>query len=174
MEKKKALLLKLKALAERGEGGEKINAEETLKRLMVRYGYTAEELESEEKVECVFRYRTIRERKLLLQILLKVTNESDVSFFKRGKEQNKARSMLTAEQSMEVEMLFDFYRHLYVKEENTLFVAFVQKHNLFKVMDEDDEPTEVSKEEWKKIAAMASGMDDASPHRQITWNGSEA
>lgn len=174
MDKRKALLLKLKTLAERGEGGEKINAEEALKRLMVRYGYTVEELESEEKIECTFRYRTKRERQLLFQIIYKVTNVRDVSFFKRGNEQNKARSFLTIEQQMEVELLFDFYKKLYAKEEQSLFSAFVHKHRIFRELMDDEEPMEISSEERRKLARIASGLDDATPYRQIEvskWGG---
>ena len=38
------LLLKLKALAERGTGGEKENAEKSLQRLMKKYGFTDADL----------------------------------------------------------------------------------------------------------------------------------
>lgn len=171
MDKKKALLLKLKALAERGEGGEKLNAEAMLEKLMREYGYSAQELESEEKNECIFRYRTSREKWLLWQIIYKVTDENSTPFFKRGKEQNKARSVLTVEQQMEVELLFDFYRRLYKKEEKSFYGAFIQKHGLFGKLRDEEPPMELSIEERRKQAAIAAGMDDASPNKQITWSG---
>lgn len=46
---KAALLKKIRALAERGVGGEADNAEEILRRLMEKYGVSEDELDEEER-----------------------------------------------------------------------------------------------------------------------------
>ncbi|MBQ3317950.1 MAG: hypothetical protein IJG69_08445 [Spirochaetales bacterium] len=47
MTAKEELLMKLKALAERGESGERENAERMLASLMDKYGITEEQLDAE-------------------------------------------------------------------------------------------------------------------------------
>lgn len=42
MANREEILRKLKALADRGVGGEKVNAEELLKKMMAKYGVTEE------------------------------------------------------------------------------------------------------------------------------------
>ena len=59
---------KVKALADRGEGGEKESAERTLAALMKRYGVTEEELEDTRATIHWIRYKTDWERRLLGQL----------------------------------------------------------------------------------------------------------
>ena len=59
---------KVKALADRGEGGEKESAERTLAVLMKRYGITEEDLEDTKATIHWIRYKTDWERRLLGQL----------------------------------------------------------------------------------------------------------
>ena len=59
---------KVKALADRGEGGEKESAERTLAALMKRYGITEEDLEDKKVTIHWIRYKTDWERRLLGQL----------------------------------------------------------------------------------------------------------
>lgn len=59
---------KVKALADRGEGGEKESAERTLAALMKRYGVTEEDLEDTKATVHWIRYKTDWERRLLGQL----------------------------------------------------------------------------------------------------------
>ena len=59
---------KVKALADRGEGGEKESAERTLAALMKRYGITEEDLEDTKATIHWIRYKTDWERRLLGQL----------------------------------------------------------------------------------------------------------
>lgn len=47
MDKKRELLQKLKALADRGVGGEKVNAQRKLDEYMRKHGYTLEDLDEQ-------------------------------------------------------------------------------------------------------------------------------
>lgn len=61
-------LEKVRALAERGVGGEKESAERTLAALMERYGITEEDLEDSKTSTHWIRYKTKWEEKLLYQL----------------------------------------------------------------------------------------------------------
>lgn len=70
---KAALLKKIRALAERGVGGEADNAEEILRRLMEKYGVSEDELNEEERRRHDFEYHGKEQEKLLRQVVFKVT-----------------------------------------------------------------------------------------------------
>ena len=61
-------LMKVKALADRGEGGERESAERTLAALMERYGITEADLEDNQVSTHWIRYKTVWEKKLLHQL----------------------------------------------------------------------------------------------------------
>ena len=58
-------LERVKALAERGVGGEKENAEALLNRLMAKYGISEEDIEDTAERDYFIRYHNFWERKLI-------------------------------------------------------------------------------------------------------------
>ena len=70
---KTALLKKVRALAEHGVGGEAENAEKLLARMMKKYGISEEELDEETRVRHDFTYHGGEEKKILRQVVYKVT-----------------------------------------------------------------------------------------------------
>ena len=70
---KTALLRKVRALAEHGVGGEAENAEKLLARMMKKYGISEEELDEETRVRHDFTYHGGEEKKILRQVVYKVT-----------------------------------------------------------------------------------------------------
>lgn len=77
---KKELLRKLRALAEQGVGGEKLNAQKKLEEMLKKYNISDKELD-EETVELYhFKVRGERERLLIAQIMYKVCNRKDNIF----------------------------------------------------------------------------------------------
>ena len=74
---KKELLRKLRALAERGVGGERQNAQKKLDELIKKYNISDEELEDEVAELYHFKYRGKRESALLVQIMYKVCDKKD-------------------------------------------------------------------------------------------------
>jgi len=75
MKEKEELLKKLKALAERGESGERENAAAQLEKLLKKYGISEEELERDAEKRCFFKYSQETERRLLMQIVYSVTGK---------------------------------------------------------------------------------------------------
>lgn len=57
-DKKKELLKKLQALAERGVGGERETAERKLKELIKKYGIEEEELNEDKIIDFDFKYHS--------------------------------------------------------------------------------------------------------------------
>lgn len=169
---KQELLKKLKALAEQGVGGEKLNAQNKLNELMKKYNVTETELSDDLLLDCEFKYSGERERKLLIQVVYKVTNDSNAvySFIYTATKRHcrtKLGCKATAAQKIEIDFLFDFYKKLYAKEEKVFFRAFIQKHQIFGELKEDETPTPTTEEEQMRIYALMNGLSEEQPLKQI-------
>ena len=169
---KKDLLHKLKALAEKGVGGEKINARKKLEALMQKNGITEDELDEETLIECVFDYSSVRERRLLGQIAYKVLDSKRniytfSDYVGNGRRKRRFGCKATLAQKIEIEFLFDFYKRLYKREEEFFFDTFIQKHELYGRLEDGEEPERLSKQDAIKMGALMQGMSDEAPRRQI-------
>lgn len=166
---KAALLKKIRALAERGVGGEADNAEEILRRLMEKYGVSEDELDEEERRRHDFEYHGKEQEKLLRQVVYKVTGGYAYNLVYRAsgrKVKTRLGADCTAAEKVEIEFLFDFYTRLWERERAAFLSAFIQKHRIFAIRD-DIEPQEVSREELLKMQALMLGMSDESPVRAL-------
>lgn len=166
---KAALLKKIKALAERGVGGERENAEALLARLMEKYDVSEEELSENTRKRHDFEFHGKEEKKLLRQVIYKVTGgyAYELRYNDSGR---KVKTQLggdcTPAEKVEIEFLFDFYKRLWERERDAFLGAFIQKHKLFS-MREDAPTQEISRAEAEKMAALMQGMSNESPLRAI-------
>lgn len=166
---KAALLKKIRALAERGVGGEADNAEEILRRLMEKYGVSEDELDEVERRRHDFEYHGKEQETLLRQVVYKVTGGYAYNLVYRAsgrRVKTRLGADCTAAEKVEIEFLFDFYTRLWERERAAFISAFIQKHRIFAIRD-DIEPQEVSREELLKMQALMLGMSDESPVRAL-------
>lgn len=166
---KAALLKKIRALAERGVGGEADNAEEILRRLMEKYGVSEDELDEEERRRHDFEYHGKEQEKLLRQVIFKVTGGYAYNLVYNAtgrKVKTRLGADCTAAEKVEIEFLFDFYTRLWERERAAFLSAFIQKHRIFSIRD-DIEPQKLSREELLKMQALMLGMSDESPVRAL-------
>lgn len=166
---KAVLLKKIRALAERGVGGEADNAEEILRRLMEKYGVSEDELDEEERRRHDFEYHGKEQEKLLRQVVFKVTGGYAYNLVYNAtgrKVKTKLGADCTAAEKVEIEFLFDFYTRLWERERAAFLSAFIQKHRIFAIRD-DIEPQKLSREELLKMQALMLGMSDESPVRAL-------
>ena len=166
---KATLLKKIRALAERGVGGEADNAEEILRRLMEKYGVSEDELDEEERRRHDFEYHGKEQETLLRQVVYKVTGGYAYNLVYRAsgrRVKTRLGADCTAAEKVEIEFLFDFYTRLWERERAAFLSAFIQKHRIFAIRD-DIEPQEVSREELLKMQALMLGMSDESTVRAL-------
>lgn len=163
------LAKKLKALADRGVGGEKDNADIMLTKLMNKHGITAEMIEGKEVKRYAFRVSR-HYYKLFFQIVANVMGKSGKVY--RG--ENGLRYVeATPSDFMEIKCKFDFFLAAYKKEQEVFHRAFVMKNHLYtKVESEDDyasldDMTPEEKAEWYYANQMAEGMQRQKFHKQI-------
>lgn len=172
-DKIKEKLSRLKALAERGIGGERDNAGKLLDKLLNKYGARLDELDDEQEQDFFFKYSGKEQQALLTQVASYVIGESEHCFYcatpsgKRSK--TKICIACTKAQKLEIEFLFDFYKRLWEKEKKTILTAFCLKHELFprktSEISDGEKPTSQEIERIKKAMQMLS---DEQPLAAIT------
>lgn len=108
-------LERVKALAERGVGGEKENAEALLNRLMAKYGISEEDIEDTAERDYFIRYHNFWERKLIVQIAYKHLGSGHCCGTvgtQSGRPHKKICVTCTPAQYIEIEADFEFYKAL--------------------------------------------------------------
>ncbi|MFA5378381.1 MAG: hypothetical protein WC455_21685 [Dehalococcoidia bacterium] len=124
-------LKKLKALAERGVGGEKENAKRLLENLCNKYQISPDQIESfdEKKMRWFRHQRGRRFKHLLCQCMYKTLGEG-AKKYTHGKA-SEIGVECTAAQGMEIELDYAFYSDALEVEIERLVEMFIQKNDIF-------------------------------------------
>jgi hypothetical protein len=163
--KEKKLLEKLRALAERGVGGEKVTATEMLDRMLKKHGLLREDLEGE-TAKMYYFYAAMEFAPLLFMICTNVVG------FKRAQQIDAggARSgnssyalKCTVAEYAEIEAKMDFYSPIWELENQAFVRAFVKKHRLF----DPDQTGTVDEYLEDKAEGMAGSMEEAEYQKRL-------
>jgi hypothetical protein len=163
------LARKVKALAEQGTDGERSAAEGRLKILMEKYGFTPEDIESDQKRKIEVNYPN-RHKRLLRQILIKVLGkDADILYYKNS-HKNLYLVYGTSAEEVEIRALFDHYSKAFDKESETFFSAFVQRNNLLpkdRGCLDISELSEEEREEIRRIIKMMDGIQESEYYKRL-------
>lgn len=129
MEKIIELAQKIKALAERGIDGEKLNAQQQLKRIMKKYKLTIEDIEGDKKEFVEFKVK--RDSYPLFDQVASTVLGLDFKFYTDKRKQNCTILLVTASESVEIRVKWEFYSKLYAKELEIFYDAFILKNKLY-------------------------------------------
>ena len=141
---KKELLEKLKALSERGVGGERENAQALLTRLMNEHGLTEEDLDEDIVKEFdIVPPKIINGVRLLSQVVYSVVydvkeNNKGLYSWKGKKKAYFVRC--TSEEFLEIQAKLGFYLYHYENELEIFYSAFIQRNELFPKDSFDSSP----------------------------------
>jgi len=173
-DKARERMLKLLALARRGEGGERDNAQRFLDHMLQKHGLTLDDLEDQEQPSSwqKFSYGTSMDRRLLEQVLFKVLK---VDSFKFRQGRMSFEVCVTKAQHIEVELYYQAYRAELQSVLEHTYVAFVQRNEIFSDLGcDDDKPSRFTEEDLEQIMALMSAMPRTQVHRQIGHTGSSS
>ena len=138
--------------------------------LMDKHGISMDDIDDETIATYDFKWKGTRERKLLVQIIVMVMKRRDITtYFYRRKGRKVSNTFgleCTKTEKLEIDFMFDFYRDLYCREEETFFTAFLNKHKIFGPPSDED-TGDMSDEERIKLLQLMDGMDDISPHKRL-------
>lgn len=164
-------LKKIKELAERGDAGEAIAAQEQLEKLIAKYHIKIEDLFDDTLKPRSFKVKR-DENVIFTQVALSVIgNRAKKAYYYRDKP-SVTYLELTDVEYIDITNLFDFHKKQLQKEKEkavkTLLVAYVHKHDLFNI-DSDDKPKEskMTFEEYLDIMAVKDRLEDVSFHKQL-------
>lgn len=170
-DKKRELLQKLYALAERGDRGERAAARHQLDKLLAKYHISEEELDEETVDLRWFSYKGDFEQKLLHQVFYKVCG-GDRSIWQHNKGRGKYTQHAvecTKAEAIQIQIEFDFYRQLLEDEIAFFFRAFIQKHEIY---GDDPHPNaenrpQLSRAELFRMSMLMNGMEDRTMRKMI-------
>lgn len=157
-------IVKVRALAMHGAGGEKKAAEHLLQKLKDQYGITDADIDVAEKMADIkwhrFTYSNRWMKKLLFQITF-TRIRMDVDFI-----QGRGSFMwigLTLPEYTRLLELYVQYKDAYAKAKEQLFFAFIRKHELMpdaNAMEGLKTPPKMSMEDMHRMAKLMAGLAD--------------
>lgn len=167
-DKTKEKLSRLKALAERGVGGERDNAGKLLGKLLKKYNARLDELDDEREQDFFFKYSGKEQQTLLAQVASFVIDAPEHCFYCTTSSGRRSKTNMcivcTKAQKLEIEFLFDFYKRLWEKEKKTILTAFCLKHELFpKKTSEKSDGEKISPQEIERIKKAMQMLSDEQP-----------
>lgn len=124
-----ALLRKLKALADRGEGGEKENAERMLVEFLKKHDISLSQLQEDDLEDRIFKV-PVRYKQLFIQVAASILGRERSIYGVRGYPSNVMIECSVSEYT-ELQMAFDFYRDALAEQLELFEEAFYQKNKLF-------------------------------------------
>ena len=147
----------LQALAEQGDGGEKINAQKLLDKILEKYNVTLDEVDEEEIKYYDFHYTNKFEKKLLVQVMAKVFyDEDNWNLYKTRYARQRSGVYCTAAQALEIELEYEFHLRMFEQDMEVFFMSYIMKNELF---GKPKEHLDLSDEE-KELRMSASLMSD--------------
>lgn len=170
-ESKIELMKKLRALAERGIGGEKEGAQRKLEQLMKKYNIEEADLDDEKKEDFEFKYHNEFERRLLNQIMYKVIGSDFLNnqwHYRRGRGSKTISGIsCTKAEGIQIGIEYEFYTSLWKEEEDFFFSCFIQKHDIFqkdkeKMIKGKNDGQKMTPEEIARMNAAMNAMQDKS------------
>lgn len=170
-------LKKIKALAERGVGGEKETAMKLYRELLEKYQIEETEVLEDLVTTHWFNYRTELEEDLLTHIFYMVTGSPAYRRYTGQYKRRKKRGCDCTElEAIEIKLLFDFYRQELEREMEAFLVAFKNGNNLFpdkaarcykEYNGPDREYTDEERRMMKKAGAYSMFLDKNKPPRAL-------
>ena len=159
------LAKKLKALSERGEGGEKLNAARMLKDLMQKHDISLDQIEEVSREKRQFTFKP-NQQKLFTQIAAMVMGRK-VEFWKIKRKRNALSIECTVAEFMEIQAAFDFFWEAYERELNLFYKAFIFRNNLLpEDAIEPDQP--MDQEEMEKLTNMMNSIDKRTMQHRLS------
>ncbi len=174
MSKQIELAKKIKALVDRGVGGEKENAEKLLADFLKKHNLTIEEIEGEAINEYFFKVDK-EDVRLWRQIVANVNYEIP-KYGEFPKKVQKNPYILgnfmvkcTAAEFVEIESKFNFYKKLYKQELEIFYSAFIHANRLYsgKPANESQELSDDELEQQLRIVQMAQRVKKGEFNKQI-------
>ena len=163
---KNELLKKLKTLAERGEGGEKLNAKKMLDDLMKKYNISEQDISEDEIKEFEIKLTGFKSKALCSQVLFSIFGDVDDNkgLYSCIFEKKKIYFVkCTNAEFIEFQAKFKFYMFHLKKDLETFYSAFIHANEIFppnnKVKKEENKPKMFLTDDDLNTLKLANGLE---------------
>lgn len=175
-------LMKMKALANAGVGGERANAEKMLAEIAARYGISLEDLDSEEIEKNEVKITQRWQWRLLAQLAAimrqekrkhsEVLRDKELEFWREvyGKYCKVTKYYLYATKCdwLELTAKFEVLKADYKRQQKNFYLAFLMANDLLTDRDDDTpEPTREEKKSYEEAAFMSLGIKKSNTNKQL-------
>ena len=183
IEEIKARLMKMKALANAGVGGERANAERLLEELAARHGINLDDLEGDEVEKYVVKFSQTWQRDLFNQLLGvmreekaergETLREKELELWKRrfGMKYCMVTENYTYATKCDwIELMakFEVLKVAYKRQQKSFYLAFLMANDLLTDPDDDaPKPTPEQRKAYKAATFMSMGIERTSLHPQL-------
>ncbi|HXP52140.1 MAG TPA: hypothetical protein VN922_19445 [Bacteroidia bacterium] len=172
------LAKKLKALAERGVGGEKVNAEKMLQDLLKKHNITLDVIEGDVINDYYVNLtKTYPDNIAFLSQIVRHVNHDIPMYGPFPKKEIKIMGLkgnylisCTVVEYIEINAKLEFYKRLFNEEIKIFFEAFVKANNIYS-SEAPRSASELSPEEyerWKRSSKLAENIKKESFNKQIS------
>lgn len=162
------LLNKVKALADKGIGGESDNAKEILEHLMIKYDITVEDLNDVKLRQVELRYSNPYEDYLSTQVMFKVLDGTGrVPYYYVHRRYKRIYADMTASEEIEVRYLYSLYREKLHEDLMMLTKGFVLKNQIYSTSVEGKDASDLDFEEIMKLRRMRDSASFVEVHKAL-------
>ena len=168
MDKIIELAQKIKALADRGIGGEKLNAQQQLERIMKKYKLTIEDIEGDKKEFAAFKVN--RESCSLFDQVVSTVLGVDFELYTDKRKRNCTILLVTACEAVQIRIEWEFYSKLYAQELELFYDAFILKNRLYPkngTAQNLENLTEEQLEKLRRTIALSKSIQKGKPQKQL-------
>lgn len=150
---------RIAALAQRGEDGERVNAEKLLGDFLAKHGLRLEDLEAEERQWYEFEPLDVPRGDDLWAQCVGSTVDTEKRLLRRNGTLIGYRALLNAREHAEVCMKLAVMVPLYRDELEVWFLSFLAANDLFGLGATDRELTDKEQEQFRRAATMSHFVD---------------
>lgn len=170
MKNREEVLKNLLELSKRGVGGEKVNAEALLNKLLTKYGMTLEDIETSDEIKNRdFYFDDYYESRILNQLYYSMypdRNSYTYNYKRTKKNRHTLILELTDAEFIEFTYAYDVYKESWKKQLELFYIAFIQSNHMFpkeppKDMNIDTIQDKYSYEDQLRMSMMAEGIERA-------------
>ena len=179
----KKRLMKMKALANAGVGGERANAEKLLEELAARHGINLDELEGDEVEKYVVKFPRTWQRDLFNQLIGimkqekakrgETLHDKELELWRRkfGTKYCMVTEIYTYATKcdwLELNAKFEVLKADYKRQQKNFYLAFLMSNNL--LLDKKDHDSDITPEkmkEWEEASALSQGITPSKLAKQL-------
>lgn len=183
IEEIKRRLMKMKALANAGVGGERANAERLLEELAARHGINLDELEGDEVEEHVVKFSQKWQQDLFNQLMGimkqekakrgETLREKELELWRRkfGTKNCMVTEIFTYATKcdwLELNAKFEVLKAAYKRQQKNFYLAFLISNNL--LLDKEDHDSDITPEKMKELEeafALSQGITPSKLVKQL-------